>query len=106
LKAYKAVVLLLLDNGKDEEASLLVDKIRKSSPTDKRLIETLTQALDLLGRGIAYSMLLIEDGETTMLYEEASKKNPKDEEFGRHWFLQMILRDDIDGSRKVYPLIL
>jgi len=35
------------------------------------------------------------------LYEEAAKKNPKDEEFARHWFQQMILRNNIDGARKV-----
>jgi hypothetical protein len=30
---------------------------------------------------------------------------PKDEDFGRHWFQQMILRGDIDGARKViYPI--
>jgi hypothetical protein len=37
------------------------------------------------------------------LYEEASKKHPKDEEFGRHWFQQMILRNNIEGARKVSP---
>jgi hypothetical protein len=47
-------------------------------------------------------MVLISGTETASLYEEASKKNPKDEEFGRHWFQQMILRGNIDGSRKVY----
>jgi len=35
------------------------------------------------------------------LYEDAAKKSPKDEEFARHWFQQMILRNSVDGARKV-----
>ena len=35
------------------------------------------------------------------MYEEASKKLVKDEDFNRNWFHQMILRSDIDGARKV-----
>jgi len=50
-KAYKAVVLLCLDNGKDKEAAALVEQVRKASPTSPRLITTLVQAMDMLGRG-------------------------------------------------------
>jgi len=39
--------------------------------------------------------------EAVSLYEDAMKKNPKDEEFGIFWFQQMILRSDMDGARKV-----
>jgi len=35
------------------------------------------------------------------IYEEAAKKLPKDEEFVRNWFQQMVLRNNIDGARKV-----
>jgi hypothetical protein len=45
---------------------------------------------------------LIKGAEITSLYEEGSKKIPKDEDFGKQWFQQMILRGDIDGSRKVH----
>jgi len=44
---------------------------------------------------------LMQGAEIPALYEEASKKNPKDEEFSRYWFQQMVLRNNIDGARKV-----
>jgi hypothetical protein len=44
--------LLSLDNGKDDEAAALVDQVRKTTPVDQRLIATLTQAMDMLGKGI------------------------------------------------------
>ena len=50
-KAYKALALLLLDNGKDNEAIALVDRVRKTHPADRKLIAILAQALDLLGKG-------------------------------------------------------
>jgi hypothetical protein len=50
-KAYKALTLLSLDNGKDEEASALVDQVRKTNPVDRKLISILAQAMDLLGKG-------------------------------------------------------
>jgi hypothetical protein len=50
-KAYKALALLLLDNGKDDEAIALVDQVRKTHPADRKLIAILAQALDLLGKG-------------------------------------------------------
>jgi hypothetical protein len=34
------------------------------------------------------------------VYEEVLKKNPKDEDFMRHWFQQMIFRSNLDGARK------
>jgi hypothetical protein len=43
--------LLFLDNGKDEEATALVDQVRKTHPVDRKLIAILAQALDLLGKG-------------------------------------------------------
>jgi hypothetical protein len=48
---YKALAFLYLENGKDEEAAALVDQVRKTNPVDRRLIATLSQALDLLERG-------------------------------------------------------
>ena len=39
--------------------------------------------------------------DSVALYEEAAKKVPKDEEFCKFWFQQMILRGNIDGARKV-----
>ena len=50
-KAYKALALLYLDNGKDDEATGLVDQVRKTHPVDRKLIAILAQALDLLGKG-------------------------------------------------------
>ena len=50
-KAYKALALLFLDNGKDDEATALIDQVRKTHPVDRRLIAILAQALDLLGKG-------------------------------------------------------
>jgi hypothetical protein len=45
--------------------------------------------------------VLTQGAESSALYEAAAKKLPKDEDFGRYWFQQMILRGDIDGARKV-----
>jgi hypothetical protein len=61
-KAYKAVALLLVDNGKDDEAAALVDQVRKTSPVDPRLIAILVQAMDILGKGLSQgaSVVLIE----------------------------------------------
>ena len=38
--------------------------------------------------------------EIVNLYEEAIKRKPKDEEFARHWFQQMVQKRNIDGARK------
>jgi len=43
--------LLSLDNGKDKEAAALVDQVRKTGAYTEQLIATLTNALDMLGRG-------------------------------------------------------
>jgi hypothetical protein len=44
---------------------------------------------------------LISGEETVTLYEEAARKNPRDEEFGKYWFQKMIMRNNIDAARKV-----
>jgi hypothetical protein len=36
------------------------------------------------------------------VYEDAAKKVPRDEEFSKFWFHQMVLRNNIDGARKVW----
>jgi hypothetical protein len=43
--------LLYLDNGKDNEAAALVNQVRKTATLDRKLIATLVQALDMLGKG-------------------------------------------------------
>ena len=96
--------MLHLDNGKDDEAAALVDHVRKTAPADRRLMATLVQALDMLGKGekMLIDCLLMIESDIFALYEEISRKNPKDEELGKYWFQQMIFRTNIDGARKVF----
>lgn len=95
--------MLSLDNGKDKEAAALVDQVRKTAAYTEQLIATLTNALDMLGRGtiVEDSISLTAGSDVVAIYEEAAKKNPRDEDLARHWFRQMILRNNIDGARKV-----
>ena len=80
----------------------MVNQVRKTNPTDLRLIAILAQAMDMLGIGciLCFAHLMLGD-DISSLYEEASKKNPKDEDFGKQWFEKMILRGHVDGARKV-----
>jgi hypothetical protein len=41
------------------------------------------------------------ESEGNGLFEDALKKNPKDEDFAQYLFEQMIFRGNIDGARKV-----
>jgi len=73
-KTYKALALLFLDNGKDEEAAALVDQVRKTNPVDRKLIATLAQALDLLGRS---SHFIIQDSNSKMRRSINCMKRPQ-----------------------------
>jgi hypothetical protein len=58
----------------------------------------------MLGKGEETSInyILMIESDIFAFYEEISRKNPKDEEFGKYWFQQMIYRTNIDGARKVF----
>lgn len=94
--------MLSVGSGRENEAAALVDQVRKTSPVDQGLITTLSQALDMLGKGYRKSNCVLTGlgDEIVNLYEEALKKKPKDEEFARHWFQQMVQKTNIDGARK------
>lgn len=48
---FKALALLNLDNGKDAEAEALINQVRKSYPIDRKLLNYMVVALDLLKKG-------------------------------------------------------
>jgi hypothetical protein len=50
---FKALALLNLDNGKDAEAEALINHVRKSYPIDRKLLNYMVIAMDLLKKGTA-----------------------------------------------------
>ncbi|KAI9492083.1 N-acetyltransferase B complex non catalytic subunit-domain-containing protein [Zychaea mexicana] len=87
VKALKAVVLVR--TGKDDEAAALCQQVKKSIPTDNATLQACTMAYNELGQHHA----IVE------LYENAANQQPKNEEFGNHWFMAMVRNNDYKGQQ-------
>ncbi|KAL9537039.1 hypothetical protein MBANPS3_012138 [Mucor bainieri] len=86
-KALKALVLVR--TGKDDEAFELCEQVKKVIPTDEATLQAVTMALKELGR----HSVIVE------LYENAANQQPKNEEFGNHWFMAMVRSSDFKGQQ-------
>ncbi|KAL0143185.1 N-acetyltransferase B complex non catalytic subunit-domain-containing protein [Mucor lusitanicus] len=86
-KALKALVLVR--TGKDEEAFELCEQVKKVIPTDEATLQAVTMALKELGK----HSVIVE------LYENAANQQPKNEEFGNHWFMAMVRNNDFKGQQ-------
>ncbi|KAG2237856.1 N-acetyltransferase B complex non catalytic subunit-domain-containing protein [Thamnidium elegans] len=87
VKALKALVLVR--TGKEEEALQLCDQVKKAIPTDEATLQAVTMALKELGK----HSVIVE------LYENAANLQPKNEEFGNHWFMAMVRNNDFKGQQ-------
>ncbi|CEP15697.1 hypothetical protein [Parasitella parasitica] len=85
--ALKALVLVR--TGKDEEAFELCEQVKKTIPTDEATLQAVTMSLKELGKHSA----IVE------LYENAANQQPKNEEFGNHWFMAMVRNNDFKGQQ-------
>ncbi|KAI8138978.1 N-acetyltransferase B complex non catalytic subunit-domain-containing protein [Fennellomyces sp. T-0311] len=87
VKALKAVVLVR--TGKDDEAVILCQQVKKTIPTDNATLQACTMAYNELGQHTA----IVE------LYENAANQQPKNEEFANHWFMAMVRNNDYKGQQ-------
>ncbi|KAI8880386.1 TPR-like protein, partial [Backusella circina FSU 941] len=87
VKGLKALVLCR--TGKEDEAVELCDQVKKTIPTDEPTLQALTMTLKELGR---HSVI-------AELYENAANLQPKNEEFGVHWFMAMVRNNDFKGQQ-------
>ncbi|KAG2212015.1 hypothetical protein INT46_001275 [Mucor plumbeus] len=87
VKALKALVLVR--TGKDDEAFELCEQVKKVIPTDEATLQAITMALKELGK----HSVIVE------LYENAANQQPKNEEFGNHWFMAMVRNNDFKGQQ-------
>ncbi|KAI7874177.1 N-acetyltransferase B complex non catalytic subunit-domain-containing protein [Mucor mucedo] len=87
VKALKALVYVR--TGKEEEALELCNQIKKAIPTDEATLQAVTMSLKELGK----HSVIVE------LYENAANLQPKNEEFGNHWFMAMVRNNDFKGQQ-------
>ncbi|KAI8642749.1 N-acetyltransferase B complex non catalytic subunit-domain-containing protein [Parasitella parasitica] len=86
-KALKALVLVR--TGKDDESFEICEQVKKTIPTDDATLQALTMSLKELGK----HSVIVE------LYENAANQQPKNEEFGNHWFMAMVRSNDFKGQQ-------
>jgi hypothetical protein len=103
---YKAIGLLYLDDGKDSVAAELVDQVRKTMPSDERVISSLVHAMELLGNGV-FALILCADGKKMMplrFTKKQPRRSPKMRSLSsigsNRWFPEEILKEQ---EKYVYP---
>ncbi|RUS21743.1 N-acetyltransferase B complex non catalytic subunit-domain-containing protein [Endogone sp. FLAS-F59071] len=90
LLGYALKAVALERTGKEEDALVLCQEIKKARPTDEAILQATTMVYRELGK----------HEEIVSIYEAAASQQPNNEEFGNHWFMAMVRNGDYKGQKE------